>query len=169
MLNLTRDHLTSVIAENLALFSEFPVAVNYCNTKDSHQSSENYLLLVNEIKNNQDLRNILKKCLHSDFEINNKTHEFSSGFELSFFIKNNSIEISEGEDSWISNLERVKLALDGGACCSTRNSLIHEGDACYSDLINQCNSDWIFIKNLKKFLNADTISFRLPDNTVKNV
>jgi hypothetical protein len=169
MIKLNKDHLTSIVSENLALFSNFPVVGNYCDTKHLPQSSEAYLKLIQQIQENEGLKNIIKQCLQCDFEIDTSVYEISTGFELASLIKNNSIEISEGEDTWISNLQRIKNALDAGACCSTRRSLANESDSCYTDLINQCDSNWIFIKNLKKFLKVDTIIFKTPNDKEKNV
>jgi len=169
MTKLSREELTSILVNNQSLFSDFPAVENYCNAYSFNGGGVTYIKLIEELDKSNDLYKLVEKCTQHAFEMDKSTYVIFTGFDLESLIRECAIEISDGENTWISNLERVKSALDQGACCSTKNSLLHEADSCYSDLINQCDSNWIFIKNLKKFLNADTISFRLPNNTVKNV
>jgi len=169
VINLNREQLTSMLVNNLALFTDFPVVENYCHTHNSSSGAKAYVGLVREIEGNPELYQLVTQCTHSDFEIDKSNHDFFTGFELATFIKDNSIKISEGESSWIDNLNKIKESLDNGACCSTRKALEMEANFCYSDLISQCDSEWIFIKNIKEFLDVNTITFRLPDNTKKNV
>lgn len=169
MVKLDREQLTSILVNNLALFTGFPVVENYSHTHNSSSGTKSYVNLTKEIENNPKLYQLVTQCIHSDFEIDKSNHDFFTGFELATFIKDNSIKISEGESSWIDNLNKIKESLNNGACCSTKKALEIEANFCYSDLISQCDSEWVFIKNIKQFLGVDTITFRLPDNTKKNV
>ena len=167
MITLDRTKLTNILVENIDMFSNFAIVQNYCNTRELPSGAEDFLRLTQQIESSKDLHDLIAKCISSNFKLD-KNFEILNGFQLATLIRNMSIEISEGEESWIQNLERIQEALKS-ACCSTRHSLSQEGNSCYAALINQCSSDWIFVKNLKESLNVNKITFKLPDNSEKNV
>ena len=168
MITLDRDQLTNILAENINLFSNFPVVENYCNIQNLPQGAEGFRRLTQEIEASKDLYDLIARCISSEFKIDKDNYIIENGFQLSSLIAQKKVEISDGEKTWIQNIEKIEEALKG-ACCSTRHALVHEANACYSDLINQCNDQWIFIKNLKKSLNVSKITFKLPDNSKKQV
>jgi hypothetical protein len=171
MINLDREALTNLLVANRHSFSEFPVVESFCVSLDSLPESrgEDYSILVKEIRSTPKLKLAIEECVRAPFEIDSSNYDIANGAELYALIRNHSIVISEGEETWIGNLERVYSSLQGGACCSTRAALMSEATECYRDLINQCDSSWIFIKNIKNFVDAKTLSFRAPDGTSKTV
>ena len=168
MITLDREKLTNILVENISMFSSFPVVENYCNIRELPIGAEGFIRLKSEIEASDELHGLISKCISSNFIIDNGNFEILNGCQLAQLIRSKSIEISDGEETWIKNLENIETALKS-ACCSTRNSLMYEANACYSDLISQCGPDWIFVKNLKKYLNVPIITFKLPDNKEKQV
>jgi hypothetical protein len=168
MIKLDREKLTNLLVENIELFSDFPAVTNYCNIRELPIGAEGFVRLVSEIENSKELHDLIAKTISSDFEIDKENFDILNGFQLASLVRSNNIEISEGEETWIKNLERIEEALKS-SCCSTRHALMTEASACYADLINQSSSEWIFVKNLKQFLSVNSITFRLPDNTNKQV
>ena len=168
MITLNRDQLTNILSENINLFSKFPVVENYCNIQHLPVGAAGFQRLTQEIEASKDLYDLIARCISNDFKIEKDNFHIINGFQLSSLIAENKLEISDGEKTWIQNLEKIEEALKN-SCCSTRQALMHEANACYSDLINQCNDQWIFVKNLKKSLNVSKITFKLPNNSEKQV
>lgn len=168
MIKLDREQLTKLLVDNIELFHKFPVVENYCNIRELPIGAEGFVRLVSEIENSQELHDLISKSISTNFEIDKENFDILNGFQLASLIRSNNIEISEGEETWIKNLERIEEALKS-SCCSTRHMLMTEANACYADLINQSSSDWIFVKNLKQSLSVSSITFRLPDNSNKKV
>jgi|TARA_R110000824_G_scaffold1118_1_gene6074 hypothetical protein len=171
MINLSREALTNILIANRDSFSEFPIVESFCVTHESANSAigGHYAILVKEINSVPKLKRAIEECVRAPFEIDTSNYEIFSGIELCTLIRNNPIIISEGEETWISNIERVHDSLKKGACCSTKAALTREADACYTDLVSQCDSSWIFIKNIKDFVNAESLSFHLQGATSKTV
>ena len=163
MISLDREALTNLLVANRNSFSEFPVVESFCLSLDlpTELRGEHYSILVKEISSMPKLKRAIEECVRAPF--------IANGAELYALIRNHSIVISEGEETWIGNLEKIHSSLQGGACCSARAALSAEADACYLDLITQCDSSWIFVKNIKNFVNAETLSFRIQDGTSKTV
>jgi hypothetical protein len=171
MINLDREALTNLLAANRNSFSEFPVVESFCSSLDVPTESlgEHYSILVKEISSMPKLKRAIEECVRAPFEIDSSNYDIANGAELYALIRKHSIVISEGEETWIGNLEKIHSSLQGGACCSARAALSAEADACYLDLITQCDSSWIFVKNIKNFVNAETLTFRIQDGTSKMV
>lgn len=153
-------------------FSDFPPVESFCaaqKTSTQDSKGEHYYLLVKEIHSVPKLKRAIEELVRAPFEIDTSNYEIFNGAELYVLIRNNSIAISEGEETWIGNLERVHRSLKEGACCSTRAALASEANACYKDLITQCDSSWIFVKNIKDFVNAESLSFHLEGGNSKIV
>ncbi len=172
MILLNRNKLTQLLVANRENFSEFPSVESFCaalDTPNQGPKGEHYALLVKEVNSAPKLKRAIEECVQAPFEIDTSNYEIFNGAELYVLIRNNSITISEGEETWIGNLERIDQSLKEGACCSARASLAHEANACYADLVSQCDSSWIFIKNIKDFVNAESLSFHLEGGNSKIV
>tara|TARA_R100000008_G_scaffold58206_1_gene36124 strand:+ start:2774 stop:3283 length:510 start_codon:yes stop_codon:yes gene_type:complete len=169
MITLTRKTLTNLLNANKQIFINFPLVEAYCAVQTLPESQVHFSQLVSEATSNPEFRGKIEECLGSSFELDNEVYEIMNGVELVYIIRNNNITISEGEESWISNLERIRDTLQGGACCSTRAALNQEGRHCYEDLVNQCDSDWIFVKNIKSSVGASKIIFHYHDDRFKTV
>ena len=121
MITLDRDQLTNILAENINLFSNFPVVENYCNIHNLPQGSEGFRRLTQEIEASKDLYGLIARCISSEFKIDKDNFIIENGFQLSSLIAQKKVEISDGEKTWIQNIEKIEEALKG-ACCSTRHA-----------------------------------------------
>ena len=170
MITLDRESLTNLLIANREDFSEFPIVEAFCvapNPSAQDSRGKLYALLVAEISSESKLKRAIEQCVGAPFQIDASTYEIFNGAELCALIRDNSITISEGEETWIGNLERIQQSLKEGACCSARSSLTHETHACYADLVNQCDSSWIFVRNIKDFVSAESLSFTHEGATSK--
>jgi hypothetical protein len=83
-------------------------------------------------------------------------------------IRKHDIPLSNGEKTWIHNIEEsVRVAKT--ACCSNKANLLREARVCYLDLIKSCDSNWLFVKNIKEALKIDNITFKSDNEVIKKV
>lgn len=156
MIKLNKERITNFFRANRQNFKNFPVVEEFLRSSDSLSE---YFRLRNEFDTNPIFRKLFITLLNiEDFEIDDEVLEIKNGFQLSSLIKDGSIEVSDGEASWINNLDKIGVALQG-ACCAARQALKGEADHCYDDLVSQSNSDWIFVKNIKAFAGVEKILF----------
>lgn len=169
MITLDRNSLTNLLKANESEFVNFPVINSYCSDSKHPESQVNFSTLIAEIDSNPEIREKIEQCARSPFQIETDNYDILNGLELVDVIRSNKVTISTGEETWISNLERVRDALNKGACCSTRAALRREAQSCYEDLVNQCNSSWIFVKNIKQSVGASELTLHYSDGRVKKV
>tara|TARA_R110000824_G_scaffold88360_16_gene217313 strand:+ start:2748 stop:3248 length:501 start_codon:yes stop_codon:yes gene_type:complete len=166
MIKFNKESITNFFRANVQNFKNFPVVEEFLRNSDSLSQ---YLRLRNELDTHPIFRKLFITLLNiKDFEIDDGALEIKHGSQLSQLIKDNSIEISESEETWINNLDRITTALKG-ACCSTRQALSQELNHCYDDLVSQSNSDWIFVKNIKAFAGVKKILFTTSDGQSKEL
>ena len=83
-------------------------------------------------------------------------------------VRKHNIPLSEGEASWIDNMEEpLKGATT--ACCSSKAGLLREARVCYLDLVDNCDSNWLFVKHIKKALSIESITFKAENEILKTV
>tara|TARA_Y100001937_G_scaffold109591_1_gene154407 strand:+ start:33030 stop:33533 length:504 start_codon:yes stop_codon:yes gene_type:complete len=167
MLELEKHQIKNLISLNVSMFSDFPVAENFANSAKEIESLA-YVKLIEELDNNKELYNLIVSLTGSDFKLQNSPHSFDSPFSLANFINENNIQISEGEKTWINTITTIQESL-GGVCCSAKKQLLKEADLCYEDLVNQCDSEWIFVKNIKEALSTEGLIFLNNGNQIKIV
>tara|TARA_Y100000592_G_C5371336_1_gene268688 strand:- start:210 stop:710 length:501 start_codon:yes stop_codon:yes gene_type:complete len=166
MVKLTKNDVIAFFRNNEKSFENYPVVANFLKDVSSWNLFND---LCNEVTQSQGLHAQIAALLGTtSFEIENEVLEIKNGFELARLVKNNSIEISEGEATWIDLLYKLDES-NKSACCSTRAQILNQSNDCYNDLINQCSSEWIFVNNIKKFCNVSKIIFYQPHNTKKEV
>jgi len=156
MIELKKEQIKNLISQNINEFKDFPVAEKFATASNESQHLA-YKDFSDSLRSNKELYGFISKIIGGEFTLNNEEYSFSSPFELANFIDSNNIEISEGESTWINNILKIQESLKG-ACCSTKANLINESKHCYEDLINQCDEDWVFVKNIKKTLSTQSTS-----------
>tara|TARA_B100000424_G_C22901826_1_gene479615 strand:+ start:466 stop:975 length:510 start_codon:yes stop_codon:yes gene_type:complete len=169
MISLDRQTLTNVLNANKNSFESFDSSKNYCSSLNQPESCYLFVKLLKSIESEPLFKQKIEETLKSPFKIDYQTVEIKNGLELVDIIRRFKLEISEGEETWIKNLERVRDTLKNGACCATRAALNEEGRFCYEDLVNQCDSNWVFVKELKSCLEASSIIFHYSNDTQKQV
>jgi hypothetical protein len=150
MIELKKEQIKNLISQNIDEFKDFSVAEKFATAPNESEHLA-YKDFSDSVRSDKKLYGFISKIIGGEFTLNNEEYSFSSPFELANFIDSNNIEISEGESTWINNILKIQESLKG-ACCSTKANLINESTHCYVDLINQCDEDWVFVKNIKKIL-----------------
>ena len=168
MITLKKHNLEKLLKANIQMFSDFPSVMDYLKDKESPEGPEKFRDLVREIESSKELYDLIARCVSSDFRIEDEGLEISTPFQLSNLIRSKSVQISDGEETWISTIEKLEESMKS-SCCSTRAAITDEAYACYEDLIRQCDETWIFVKNIKAATNVSKIVFLAKDRTQKQV
>jgi NurA-like 5'-3' nuclease len=166
MIKLNKENIISFFNANKMAFENYPVIQNFLTDVNSWSLFDK---LCKEIRSSKELYDKIATLLGAHaFEIDDQIVEIKNGFELARLVKDNSIEISEGEATWIDLLFNLNES-NKSACCSTRSQIFQQAETCYNDLVSQCNSEWIFVKNIKTFCKVSTIVFYKSDRARKEV
>ncbi len=168
MITLKKNNLEKLLNANIQLFSDFPMVMDYLKDKQSPEGPEKFRLLVGKIESSKEFYSLIVKCISSDFTIEDEGLEISTPFQLSNLIRSKSIQISDGEETWISTIEKLEESMKS-SCCSTRAAILEEAYACYEDLVRQCDETWGFVKNIKSATNVSKIVFVAKDKTEKRI
>ena len=168
MIVLNKNSLEKLLNANIQMFSGFPSVMDYLKEQHGPQGPEKFRDLVREIKASKEFHDLIVKCVSSDFTIEDEGLEIATPFQLSNLIRSKSVQISDGEETWISTIEKLEQSMKS-SCCSTRAAIAEEAYACYEDLIRQCDETWIFVKNIKAATNVSKIVFLMKDKTQKQV
>jgi len=173
MQEFDKDSLKNFLSANASKFKEIAVVMDFVNAP-SESDDENFSKLVTEIETNPNLYNFISQNVMADFSIKKipdsegDCYIINNPFTFAHLIRDNSIIISKGEETWVNNIlnneEQVK-----SACCGTRRALMENANLCYDDLLNQCDSTWIFVQNIKQFVKKDKINFYNSKGTLKQV